>query len=125
MITLTLPIRLVNLSNERSHWSKKAKRAKEQRGLVALALRAKAKSTPLPIHVCITRIGPRFLDSHDNLPISAKHVADSIAEVYGIPDNSPLISFEYAQQKGAYGVLIQIESHAMADALMAARERKT
>jgi len=114
MITLTIPgLRLINSSNAREHWAIRKKRATRERTAVALSLRPKISQAPLPIHVCITRISPRFLDSHDNLPISAKHCADAVAEIYGIKDNDPRISFEYAQQKskpGVYGVMIQIET---------------
>lgn len=111
-ITVTLPLRLVNGSNERGGWWVRSKRAKAHRKAVRDAIRPD-QLPALPVVVTITRLGFRSLDSHDNLPIACKHVVDAIAELYGRPDNDPEFTWRYAQERcpmGQYAGRIEITS---------------
>lgn len=111
---VTLPLRLVSLTNQREHWAKKAKRAKEQR------LVAKVFLGPIPgvglvsrdgFDVLVTRVAPRKLDD-DNLRAAAKSVRDGVADWIGIDDGDPRIEWRYEQERGKpkeYSVRIRIE----------------
>lgn len=114
---LTLPLRLVTLENQREHWAKKAKRAKEQRALAFLSLRNRKETWALePTHdgafrVELTRVAPRALDS-GNFQGCFKHVQDGIADWLGIDDGDPRIEWRYFQERGnpkEYAVRIRIE----------------
>ena len=105
---IVLPLRLVSESNMRGHWSKRARRAKEQRSLTFMALRARVRGIVPPIHVTIRRIGARKLDT-DNLQGACKAVRDGIADAFGVTDaDERIISFVYEQRLGEYGVEIEI-----------------
>ena len=70
---------------------------------------AKAKPTG---RITLTRIAPRPIDKHDNLPIGFKAVVDEVAAWLGVPDNHPGITWLYANRKGKpkqYAVEITIE----------------
>jgi len=111
---VTLPLRLVTLENQREHWAKKAKRAKEQRGLAVLALGGCLLIPPGHYRgwqVTLTRIAPRELDP-GNFHASFKHVQDGVADWLGIDDGSKVIQWLYEQEKGRpreYAVRIHIE----------------
>jgi hypothetical protein len=106
-----LPIRTVSEANAHEHWRKRAKRAKQQRGLAAMVLRTSGAKIPAPpLVVRITRIAPCALDD-DNLAGSQKHVRDGIADWLTINDRDPRVQWVYAQTKSApksYAVRIEI-----------------
>lgn len=104
----TLPLRLVNALNAREHWAGKARRAKRERGITAAVLRARfGAPPPPPLVITLTRSGPRQMDS-DNLAASAKHVRDGIADWLGVDDGDPALVWRYAQERGPYGVRIEV-----------------
>jgi len=138
-ITITIPIRLVNPLNQRRHWRAVARTAKANRQAaylcVGLRLRelpiAVARFAPLvpqvfsakrkrvaqtvvllaPIVVTITRIAPSSGLDSDNLGASAKPARDGIADALGRDDRDPLITWEYAQERGKpreYAVRIEV-----------------
>lgn len=113
MIEFTIPIRLVNGANIREHWAKRAKRAKEQRGLAYMYMQQHQREPgPVPPWlVTITRVGKRKMDS-DGLAISAKACRDGIAEALGVDDGDEAkITFAYAQEIGkAYAVRVRVET---------------
>jgi hypothetical protein len=113
---IRLPLRLVSEANARGHWSKGAKRAKEQRGVAMLACVGLVRNiVDKPIgaaRVTITRISPRSLDG-DNLQRSAKATRDGIADALGIDDGDARLEWRYAQRRGLrgeYAVEIVIET---------------
>jgi len=89
-----------------------AAKAKAQRQMAYLGLRGNFGKPPAPpLSITITRIGPRELDWHDNLPASCKHIADGICDFLGVNDRSRLLTWNFDQQKqgrGVYGVKIGI-----------------
>lgn len=58
----------------------------------------------------VTRIGPRRIkDDHDNLCAAAKHVVDGVADALGVDDGDrSKVSWTYAQERGGYGVRIEL-----------------
>ena len=113
MISLSLPIKAVSLTNQREHWATRASRARAHREAVAWAWRAHPKLWPrvpkLPCVVTITRVGPRILDS-DNLQGAGKHVRDEVARQIGVDDADPRIVWRYEQERGkGYEVRVEIE----------------
>lgn len=111
LLKLEAPIRVVSEANAHEHWRARQKRAKQQRGLLPVLLRAKLSPPPAaPLVVELTRIAPRDLDS-DNLAGSFKHVRDGIADWLGINDRSPLVTWSYAQERGpakSYSIRVEI-----------------
>ena len=107
-----IKLHTVSESNSHEHWRARQKRAKEQRAVVALALRAWVDSLPaLPCIVEIVRVSPRGLDD-DNLRGATKHVRDGIADVLGVDDRDARVEWRYAQAKGPakyYAVRVSIE----------------
>lgn len=118
MIEINLPIRLVS-PNVKEHWAVKSRRNKWQQLLLKQALKSLAEDMQLPCMVTITRLAPRQLDTHDNLPMSAKWLVDEIAEFLikpkkkskGTADNDSRIEWRYAQEKSKkYSIRIVINS---------------
>ena len=111
---ITLPLRLVSLTNQREHWSKKYKRSKVERGSAGLALRGRMPridGVGAEFVVTIGRIAPRKLDD-DNLRAAAKSVRDGVADFLGIDDGDARIEWRYEQMKGKpkeYACRIRIE----------------
>ena len=94
---LRLQMKTIPGDNAREHWRVKAARMKVQR------LRVKeycgdaiGKRMTLPITITLTRISAGVLDD-DNLCGALKAVRDGLADVFGLPDNSKLFTFHYAQ----------------------------
>jgi hypothetical protein len=117
--TWHLPIKTVSEANCSEHWTKKAKRRKIQKGWIKSAFVGNplAYSRRPELTVVITRIAPRSLDVHDNLPMSLKGIVDAIAEeltgnyIPGRADDDKRITWEYKQEKGKpkeYAVKIEI-----------------
>lgn len=116
MITLDIPgMRLPSASNLREHWAKRAGRTKKQRHAIWLAWRSrKLHQLEFPwtadsahVTVTLTRIGPRRLDD-DNLAASFKATRDQVAAELGIDDGSERLEWRYRQEKGAYGIRVEI-----------------
>ena len=110
-----LPIRVQSTPNLREHWSKGARRAKEQRLLARLALQdAKRRPTvpELPVTIMLTRYGPNYrpLDG-DNLGAAFKAIRDGIADFYRVDDGDARYKWVYAQVRcRTYAVGIEIQA---------------
>lgn len=101
-----LPIKTISESNTRQHWTKESKRHKQQKLSLWAELHNRMPFIDLPCTVKFTRIAPRNLDAHENLPMSMKWLVDQMAE-YLIPgkaagraDDSKELKFIYDQEKG-------------------------
>lgn len=115
---IKLPIKTVSEANlSREHWTKKHKRHKMQKEAIKLACSNRITPDLLPCTIKLTRIAPRFLDKHDNLPMSQKYVLDAICELLvinkaiGQADNDERIQVIYEQIKGIpheYAIEIEI-----------------
>ena len=102
MITVTLPLRIVSVPNQREHWAVKARRTKAHRH-AALAV----PKAGVPCTVKLTRIGLKLLDG-DNLQAGLKALRDGIADRLGVDDADPRVVWEYAQERGEYAVRVEI-----------------
>lgn len=106
IISWQLPIKIANEANSTEHWTQKHRRHKIQKMKIKRAFLAESPKLQLPLHVTLTRIAPRDLDCHDNLPVSMKWVVDSISDCIfpgqkaGRADDSKLITWQYKQKKG-------------------------
>lgn len=106
-LRFNLPLRTVSEANARGHWSARAKRAKAQRDATRL-LCPRWTGGPLLV-VRLTRVGPRELDS-DNLTGSLKAVRDGLASWLRLDDATPLVRWEYGQERGEPGVRVEVEA---------------
>lgn len=112
---IRLPIRTVNSLNAREHWSKRAKRAVQERRTTLILFSqhiARVGDVKLPATILLTRVGPRAMDD-DGCTASLKHVRDSIANCLGIDDGDPIVKWCTAQRKGKpkeYAVEVEIKS---------------
>lgn len=103
--------------SQREHWATTHRRAQKQRSTVYLMLRhLLPPPPPLPLVVHVTRVAPRPLDPHENLPASMKHVVDGVSDYLAGAhgqgqDRQEGLVFNYAQRRGKpreYGVEIQL-----------------
>jgi hypothetical protein len=115
-ITCEIPIRTVSELNCNEHWTKKAKRHRQQKFFVRAALKHAIKQVTLPCKVTVTRLADGTLDAHDNLPASMKWIVDAIADLLkpnmapGRADDDKGIIIAYAQSKQAkMAIRIEIE----------------
>lgn len=126
-IVVTIPsLRLVSEANSRGHTIAKADRIATQRSAVTSTLRVMGGAAPpLPCRVAITRIAPDVLDD-DNLASACKAARDAVA-LWLVPvtqtirkgpragttrivgdDRDPRVEWSVAQEKGPYGVRVEI-----------------
>ena len=123
-----LPLETVSEANCSEHWAKKSRRHRQQQFFIRLLFNGLERPISLPCCVKMIRVGPRHLDEKENLPMAFKWIADEISEclipekvttyldkkgklrrVKGRADDSPLIQWEYAQEKGkTKGIRIEI-----------------
>lgn len=88
MIAFTIPrMRLVNISNLREHWSKRAKRTADHRHAAKMhCLKAIADlDIAPPYDVTIVRIGPGKMD-RSNIWVAAKAAEDGLCDALGVND---------------------------------------
>jgi len=126
VITIHVPIRLESEANgSHGHWSLKAMRAKAARQAVTAAFidaghpvhlvqvtskkGDKVRTCPrfacqpaLPVVVYLTRIAPRQLDD-DNAARACKAARDQVAELLGVDDRDPRITWRVEQRRGGVG----------------------
>lgn len=118
IMKIKLPIKTVSEANlNREHWAKKHRRHKLQKEAIKLCCTGRITPDLLPCTIKLTRIAPRFLDSHDNLPCSFKFILDSLAALLvpgkanGQADSDKRIQVIYDQIKGVpheYAIEIEI-----------------
>jgi hypothetical protein len=92
MIAFTIPrMRLVNTSNVREHWSKRAKRTADQRQAAKLYTLKAIFDLAIapPYDVTIVRIGPGRMD-RSNIYVAAKAVEDGVCDALGCNDGDDL-----------------------------------
>jgi hypothetical protein len=111
-ISITLPIKTVSEANTTGAWRTKARRVKEQKRLVTLAMsQFDASKVKLPAVVRFTRHNFGELDT-DNLASSCKAARDSVAAWLGIDDGDVTqVMYQYAQvhaPRGTWAVTIEV-----------------
>lgn len=127
-ICWTIPIRTVSEANSSEHWTKKAKRHKQQQFFVRLAYKKFIEKLDFPCTVTMIRLSPRPLDD-DNLRSAFKYIRDEISEcifpekagvymtkkgkvkkIKGRADSDERIIWHYLQEKSpGYGIRIEID----------------
>lgn len=113
LVKVTIPIKIESVANLRENWRERAKRSKKHRtaAYCYLAMYSQPINTVGPMTITLTRIATRQLDD-DNLASGFKAVRDGVADWLKRPDNDPLISWRYSQEKGEpkkYAASITIE----------------
>jgi hypothetical protein len=89
--------------NVREQHFVRAKRVKQQREVVTLALRTMARRPTLPVTVTLQRIAERPLDD-DNLAFACKAIRDAIAEWLGCKDGPrDPVRWSYGQLRCKHG----------------------
>lgn len=117
-MTILIPgLRLPSAGNLREHWAARARRVNAQRSVVCMEWRRQVPHgfTPtFPVAVTVTRVAPRLIDGHDNLPMSCKGIVDQVAAQLGVDDgDAARVRWAYAQRRDrAYAVEIQITTEA-------------
>jgi len=122
MISFTIPIKAVNVSNQREHHFARHRRVKAQREAVGWCWQTIPLAERLAIAgavdgggllVKVVRVAPRELDPHDGLPCSLKPVVDQIAQQLSVDDKDKRIEWRYGQERGTkakeYAVRVEIE----------------
>jgi hypothetical protein len=105
LYSFEVPVKTASTSNLREHWAAKAKRVAAQRA-VTRAVCPSLKMAPLLV-VRLTRVSPRALDD-DNLRGALKSVRDAVASWLKVDDASPLVRWEYEQEKGESCVRVEV-----------------
>lgn len=115
VLVIELPIQTKSEANCFEHWTVKHARHKAQQRLVSHALKPHLSIIRLPCRITLTRLAPRFLDKHDNLPMSFKYITDCICSIItgnyvsGRADSDDRIEICYDQIKSKeYGIKIEI-----------------
>ncbi len=115
-LVLDLPIRAESLNAvERMYYRKRNEHRQRARNAVAVKWASqspgKRLTIQLPCVVTLTRVGPRAIDTHDNLRAGTlKAVVDRIAKQLGVDDADPRVTWEYRQKKGPHSVRVEIRS---------------
>lgn len=109
-----IPVKTVSDSNLREHWVIRNRRKKLQQieTLCAMATALHRRTIELPCAITLTRVAPRKLDAHDNLPRSFKGIVDQLCKVLGCDDgDTSKVRFEYDQKPAGpkvYAVKVSI-----------------
>ncbi len=113
-VLITLPVRTLS-PNQFEPWQKRHKREKAQKRAVMFALIPIKQQIRLPCVLKFIRYAPKWLDKHDNLPMSMKKMVDqACAEIVcdfvpGRADSYDCFTIEYDQVKSkTYAVQIEI-----------------
>lgn len=111
-VVTTLPFRVRSL-NAREHLQVKARRVARERGVTRLAMSAPCAQyrarPPEQLTITLTRVGPRRMDD-DNSCGALKAIRDGVADALGIDDGDPRLTWEYRQEKGPFGVRVELRS---------------
>lgn len=105
-------------ANRRDHWRVKNKRKKHQQAVIGVALNQYPRAVkPFVcllhggnrVTVKLTRLAPGALADDDNIRSAFKGIRDRIALVLHVDDGSPLVTWEYRQERSnGYGVRIEM-----------------
>lgn len=108
LFSATIPLKATGSQNARQHWAVKARQVKKERSAAMLATARLPALVRPALVVTLTRVGPRLLDAEDNLTATLKAVRDGVAARLKVDDASPLIRWEYRQEKGEYAVRVEV-----------------
>jgi hypothetical protein len=109
--TVRFDTKLIGSQNLRERWQVRAARVRHERKHAGLRCLVLQRPTQWPCTVTLIRIGPRNLDG-DNLQGAFKGTRDGIADWLGVNDGDETkVLWKYAQERGPYGVRIEIAAH--------------
>ncbi len=118
VVVVVKGLRVASEANQREHWARKARRARDQRGEVAVSLagvgapiRAALRGAR-SLQVSFARVGGRTMDS-DNLVGAMKHIRDAVALWLGRDDGARsgiTWVMPVEQESGDYAVRIRIDA---------------
>lgn len=113
-----LPLHTVSELNCSQHWTERSRRHKRQKKVVYYYISKYFRVLTTPCSIELTRIAPRELDAHDNLPASLKYIVDALCEIItkddrpGVADSHKDIKILYKQEYSkSYGVKVIITMH--------------
>jgi hypothetical protein len=106
LYSFVVPVKTASTSNLREHWAQRHKRVAGQKAATRLMCPAWAAGPLLTVR--LTRVSPRPLDD-DNLRGALKSVRDAVATWLKVDDASPLVRWEYGQEKGEPAVRVDVE----------------
>lgn len=104
-VYFVVPVETPSVANLREHWTAKSGRTKKQRDAARLLCPAWKQGPMLSIR--LVRVSPRELDT-DNLASALKACRDGIASRLKIDDGTPLVRWDYGQEKGKASVRVEI-----------------
>lgn len=105
---VTIPLRARTSQNARfDHYMAKAKRVKKERGDAMMATARLPALVEPALLVTLTHVGPRELDAV-NLLGALKAVQDGVASRLKVDDASPLVKWEFFQERGEYAVKVKV-----------------
>ncbi|AAK94359.1 hypothetical protein Mx8p24 [Myxococcus phage Mx8] len=104
-IKFEVPIKAPSLTNQREHYSSLHRQKSRQRD--ATRRRWPGWDGGPLLVVRLTRVAPRALDS-DNLAASLKSVRDEVCACLRVDDATPLVRWEYRQEKGPEVVRVEV-----------------
>lgn len=107
-VEFEIPVRTRNRTNQRSHWAAKAAQAKRERAAAMLAATCVTPHVKPALVVTLTRVGPQEMDD-DGVRAALKAVRDGIAARLKVDDSTPLVRWEYRQERGEHGVRVVVE----------------
>jgi hypothetical protein len=123
-----IPLKTVSEGNCFEHYFTKNKRHKQQQQVITLLFNAEKTKIELPCCVKMIRLGPRYLDAEENLPMAFKWIKDQIGACIfpdkvvtyvtkkghirqnkGHADSDKRITWQYDQEKSKLkGIRIEI-----------------
>lgn len=110
-----VPLRTGRGENNREHRMVRSKRVAAEKQAVFLATLGTKRAVlaalmPTPCTVTLTRVSPgQGLDGHDNLRGACKGAVDVLADILGINDRDPRVTWDYApQERGDWGLWVQV-----------------
>ncbi len=108
---VSIEMGVLNESNQRSHWRDRAKRMKAARHFARLMVKSALVRHPVKpaLMVTLTRVAPQLLDN-DGLVSSLKAIRDGVADALHVDDRTRLVRWRYAQQKGDWGVEVEVRA---------------
>ncbi len=111
--SVSVPTVVRSEANSREHWGKKLRRKHDQWDALSIAFRSSPQALHLvnfPVVVTWTHIGRR-MDAHENLGMAFKGLTDRLAQMLGIDDGDPRVTWRYEQRAGKPGVELRIEKN--------------
>ena len=114
VLVMELPFRVESRANDHrsNHWGDRAKTSGKQRVGTHLALSGHRRGlvklmSRAGLVVRVVRVGPKELDSHDNLGMALKAITDGVADALGVPDHDARVMFVADGEVGPWGARIE------------------